>query len=277
LYAKWQSIGGVTTALLNGVAVSGLSGAVGSKKLYTILVPAGATSLTIATSGGSGDCDVYARRGAAPTELLWDWDGTTAGNNETISIMSPEAGIYYIILSAHEAYSGVTLTATASYTASGSGNAPATLASGFAVTLADGQLTNTLTVAAGGTLTMTERYGTVAVATATCRYEYVSTGNIGTLVLRGDNDYPGDILLLNFAAGGNSGTWFGFYHWSGDHYEYEAMADTFTYAPSGGSNNTGGNGGSGGSGGGGGGGGAPSAWLLAALAGLLALRARRKF
>ncbi len=47
--------------------VTGVSGATGSQKFWTMSVPAGATNLTISTSGGTGDADLYVKFGSAPT------------------------------------------------------------------------------------------------------------------------------------------------------------------------------------------------------------------
>src|SRR5690606_12574447 len=58
--------------LQNGTPVSGISGSAGNPLYWTINVPAGATSLQIATSGGSGDVDLYVRRGSQPTTSSWD-------------------------------------------------------------------------------------------------------------------------------------------------------------------------------------------------------------
>ena len=49
-----SSGGGGGTVLQNGVAVTGLSATTGNQLFYTMVVPAGATNLRFATSGGSG-------------------------------------------------------------------------------------------------------------------------------------------------------------------------------------------------------------------------------
>lgn len=101
------------TDLTSGVAVSGISGAEDSQRRYRIPVTAGATGLLITTTGGSGDVDMYVRRGAVPTpasavDCASDEDFT----EEVCDIPSPAAGDWYIVLYGFEAYSGVTLTAT---------------------------------------------------------------------------------------------------------------------------------------------------------------------
>ncbi len=98
--------------LENGVAVGNLSGAQGSERFFTIDVPDGATDLVIQISGGSGDADLYVRRGAAPTQSTYDCRPYLNGNNETCTFASPQAGTYHIMLHAWAAYSGVTLVAS---------------------------------------------------------------------------------------------------------------------------------------------------------------------
>ena len=93
--------------LVNGVAVTGLSGAVGSDTLYQIIVPSGQSSLVIQTSGGTGDCDMYVRRDATPTLSDWDYRPYVSGNNETVTIANPVAGTYYIMLHAYVAYANL--------------------------------------------------------------------------------------------------------------------------------------------------------------------------
>jgi len=107
---------GAITTLRDGVALSNISGALGSQKLYRLDVPSGQNQLLIRTSGGTGNCDVYIKIGAAPSTAEYDWRLNQPGNNESISIGSPQAGTWYIMLRAEEAYTGVTLAADCSVT-----------------------------------------------------------------------------------------------------------------------------------------------------------------
>src|SRR5690606_34649272 len=50
--------------LANGVPVTGLSGAAGSERFFTLQVPAGASNLVFQMAGGSGDADLYVRQGS---------------------------------------------------------------------------------------------------------------------------------------------------------------------------------------------------------------------
>lgn len=95
--------------LSNGVPVTGLSASTGQELRYTISVPAGASNLSIAISGGSGDADLYVRFGSAPTTSTWDCRPYRTGNNETCSFAAPSAGTYHVMVRAYSSYSGVSL------------------------------------------------------------------------------------------------------------------------------------------------------------------------
>lgn len=99
------------TILANQVPIPAISGEANSTTFYAITVPAGLASLSIGISGGTGDCDLYVRRGEFPTLTEWDQSPYAEGNTETAVFQNPEAGTYYIMLHAYAAYSGVTLLA----------------------------------------------------------------------------------------------------------------------------------------------------------------------
>jgi hypothetical protein len=100
------------TPLTNGVPVPGISGGAGSEKFYKIDVPAGQAKLEIMTFGGTGDVDLYVRKGAKPTATEYDYRPYLVGNDETVTIDNPTAGTYFIMLKSFAAYAGVTLRAT---------------------------------------------------------------------------------------------------------------------------------------------------------------------
>ncbi|HEY5849921.1 MAG TPA: S8 family serine peptidase [Lysobacter sp.] len=108
-----------TTPLTNGVAVTGVSGAAGSDKLYSLDVPAGATGLKFVTAGGTGDADLYVKFGSAPTTTTFDCKSETSTNAETCNIATAQAGKYYVLVRGYAAYSGLSL--TGSYTTGGGG------------------------------------------------------------------------------------------------------------------------------------------------------------
>jgi hypothetical protein len=117
--SPWSFINGSSpvppvTTLQNGVPVTGIAGATGNQKFYKITVPSGQSTLNIRIAGGTGDCDLYVRRGAQPTTSSYDYRSWLAGNNETVSVSTPASGDWFVMLNGYAAYAGVTL--TASYT-----------------------------------------------------------------------------------------------------------------------------------------------------------------
>ncbi|HEX5872815.1 MAG TPA: fibronectin type III domain-containing protein, partial [Longimicrobium sp.] len=99
-------------SLVVGTPRTGQSGTLSSLKYYAVNVPAGATSLTIGTSGGTGDVDLYVRYGNVPTMSAFDCRPFMGGNVETCQVNAPLPGTYYVMLHGWSAYSGVTLAAT---------------------------------------------------------------------------------------------------------------------------------------------------------------------
>ena len=113
--------GGGGSVLQNGVPVTGISGAASSTRFWTIDVPAGASNLVIATSGGSGDADLYVRYGSAPTTTAYDCWPYRSGNAESCAFATPQAGTYHVMLRGYSSFSGVTLAGT--YSTGGGGGA----------------------------------------------------------------------------------------------------------------------------------------------------------
>ncbi|RZA36496.1 MAG: PKD domain-containing protein [Lysobacteraceae bacterium] len=132
--------GGGGTVLSNGVPVTGLASAAGASLNYTIVVPAGASNLNIATSGGTGDADLYVRAGSAPTDTAYDCRPYKSGNAETCTFAAPTAGTYHVRLKAYSAFSGVSL--VGSYTAGGGGGSTQTYTNGTDVAIADNATVN---------------------------------------------------------------------------------------------------------------------------------------
>ncbi len=93
-------------------SASNLSGAANEWVDFTWDVDPGRSNLTISISGGSGDADLYVRRGSQPTTSAYDCRPYRGGNNETCTFDNPAAGTYYIRLRGYSAFSGVTLTAS---------------------------------------------------------------------------------------------------------------------------------------------------------------------
>ena len=94
------------------VPVKGLAGAVDSETFFKIDVPEGQTNLLFTMSGGTGNADIYVKKGDKPTTSDWEYRQTTTGNNESISLSNDIlAGTWYVMLKGMKAYSGVTLVA----------------------------------------------------------------------------------------------------------------------------------------------------------------------
>jgi hypothetical protein len=106
-YTPASSGGGNT-----GIDKSELSGSSGSKSYYKIDVPVNASKLTVEISGGTGDVDLYLRKGSKPTESNFTCRPYQEGNGEKCTQNNPIAGEWHIGLFGYEAYDGVRLRAT---------------------------------------------------------------------------------------------------------------------------------------------------------------------
>jgi pseudomonalisin/xanthomonalisin len=100
------------TVLNNGVPVTGITLASGASTVYTFVVPAGRPSVTFKTSGGTGDADLYVQLGSAPTTSSYLQRSNGPTTTESITISSPAAGTYYVLVKAYSAISGVSLVAS---------------------------------------------------------------------------------------------------------------------------------------------------------------------
>ncbi|HET6804031.1 MAG TPA: M4 family metallopeptidase [Frateuria sp.] len=141
--------GGGTTALSNGVPVSGVSGASGADNNFSIQVPAGASNLVMSISGGSGDADLYTKFGSMPTTSSYDCRPYLTGNNESCTVSAPQAGTYYIKVHGYSSYSSVTV--KASYSTGGGGGGGTTSVNLPTVSTGNWSATYTETVQAGHT------------------------------------------------------------------------------------------------------------------------------
>jgi Zn-dependent metalloprotease len=112
----WQAVGvGIVipaTALTNGVAITGISGAAGSEKHYYLDVPAGRASSYV-LSGGTGDADMYVRIGSQPTTSSYNCRPYLSGNNETCNIAAQSTTQrIYVMLRGYSSYSSTSLKGT---------------------------------------------------------------------------------------------------------------------------------------------------------------------
>jgi hypothetical protein len=116
LRGSYSTGGGGGNVLQNGVPVTGLAATTGNSVSYTMTVPAGATNLVFRIQGGTGDADLYVRRGSPPGTASGTYDCRPylTGNNETCTFSSPQSGTWYVTVRAYSTFSGVSL--TGSYT-----------------------------------------------------------------------------------------------------------------------------------------------------------------
>ena len=113
LKGSYTGGGGPTgNVLQSNVPVTGISGAASSftTEWTTLDVPANRT-VTITTTGGTGDADLYVRFGSSPTTSTYDCRPYASGNTETCTLTKTTAGKYYVKLRGYSAYTGVTLKA----------------------------------------------------------------------------------------------------------------------------------------------------------------------
>ena len=101
-----------TNGLVNSFELlnSFLSGNRGSERVYKITVPEGRKKLRVSIFSGSGDADLYVKKGSVPKLNSYDCRPYRNGNNERCVFHTP--GTYYIMLRGYSRYSGLTLKAS---------------------------------------------------------------------------------------------------------------------------------------------------------------------
>jgi hypothetical protein len=98
-----------------------ISGATGSLQEFYLDVPAGATDFGVATTGGSGDLDLYVRFGARATTSAYTCKSESSSNNESCVIATPSAGRYYIAVYGYATFSGASIVSNYTPAATGGG------------------------------------------------------------------------------------------------------------------------------------------------------------
>ncbi|CAM2065856.1 M6 family metalloprotease domain-containing protein [Sulfidibacter corallicola] len=118
----WNRIGNVrlgvsyelpifSTPLTSGSPVA-VSGAEHSSRFFVLEVPQGASNVTFRLAGGTGDGELFIKRGARPTKDDHTWGSERPGNDETLSLDNPQAGMYYVLVWGWSAFDGASLTGT---------------------------------------------------------------------------------------------------------------------------------------------------------------------
>jgi hypothetical protein len=88
---------------------SGLSAPANDYRYFKVTVPSNVQRLQFSTSGGTGDCDLYAAYNYIPTPV-YEYFSRRRGNTDSIVVSKPEAGVWYLLLQAFATpYAGVTL------------------------------------------------------------------------------------------------------------------------------------------------------------------------
>ncbi len=95
--------------LTNGVTVTGITVGANGEIKYQLTVPNGATNLLFALYGGTGDADIYVKRGTPPTTSSFDCRPFSFGNNETCFFPAPASGVWYVTIRGFSAATGVAL------------------------------------------------------------------------------------------------------------------------------------------------------------------------
>ncbi|QSX39592.1 S8 family serine peptidase [Shewanella cyperi] len=147
--------------LENGVAKTNLSGAKAEEVHFSMDVPAGATNLSFAMSGGSGDADLYVNFGAAPTTTDYDCRPYKGGNAESCPISNVQAGTYYVMLRGYSAFSGVSLVGSYTEGSTGGSTGPVTYTNDSNYSIPDNNATG---ITSPISVTRTGDSGTVTVA-----------------------------------------------------------------------------------------------------------------
>ncbi|MFF4007054.1 collagenase [Streptomyces sp. NPDC001717] len=86
-----------------------LSASAGNYSYHFVYLPAGVKQLTITSSGGTGNADLYYGGSSWATTGSHQAKSTNAGNAETLTIDNPPSGWVYFSLAAAQDFSGVSL------------------------------------------------------------------------------------------------------------------------------------------------------------------------
>ena len=95
--------------LQNGVEVTGISVLPDQSIVYQLEVPNGASQLLFGMYGGTGDADLYVRRGARPTDSAYDCRPYLVGNAENCYFPAPESGTWFVRIKGFTAAEGISL------------------------------------------------------------------------------------------------------------------------------------------------------------------------
>lgn len=106
--STWGNPGAAST-VPSGFPQNSQSANSGNWKYYTVTVPAGTTVLSVKTSGGNGNADLYVRPLINPTLSAYQCRSNGGNNTETCMIYRPTPGVYQIGVYAAADFANVTL------------------------------------------------------------------------------------------------------------------------------------------------------------------------
>jgi microbial collagenase len=87
-----------------------LAATTGNYSYHFLYLPAGVKELTITSSGGTGNADLYYGGSSWATTGNYQAKSTNAGNGETLTIADPPSGWVYFTLAASQTFGGVSAT-----------------------------------------------------------------------------------------------------------------------------------------------------------------------
>lgn len=93
--------------LSNGIPIGGFASAAGGEIHFVLAVPWDANSISIQTSCGDPDADIYAQWGAPASASVFTYKSDGPSSNESITIESPQGGNLYIMVKAHTSFVGL--------------------------------------------------------------------------------------------------------------------------------------------------------------------------
>jgi hypothetical protein len=103
--------------MINGIPERNLSGDTRNWRFFSISVPDGREALRFDAAGGSGEADLYVRKGNLPAIGLHDAGAAGPGSDASLTIEAPAAGAWYALVTSDQTFSDLTLTATHTGTA----------------------------------------------------------------------------------------------------------------------------------------------------------------
>lgn len=107
----WSAVATARGVLANGKDVY-VSGERDSDRRWTLAVPPGAQNLRFATTGGTGNADLYVRFNAEPTLTDYDCRPHLDSNAEACDIAPAQEGTYHVWVRGAAEFAGVTLRST---------------------------------------------------------------------------------------------------------------------------------------------------------------------